>query len=174
MPGRGDRPPYHKRVGHLSGALGHGTNAGNPRPPRRIGFGLFFLTFAAFPGAAPDEQRLHRFHSNGRAETGGGYLGGLIGYSLTEAVGTLGAIFILVIVGLARAILMMGLSRHDLAADISTLCFFVYTRRGRGAVARKPTSPSTPAKKMARPSAAASRSRCKCPYPNRQHSPPPP
>ena len=139
----------------ITGALGiYLVLWGMEQPPeipayRVVGFGLFFLTFAAFASLAQllMNNGFTDFWQIARAETGGGYLGGLIGYSLTEAVGTLGAIFILVIVGLAGAILMMGLSRHDLA-DMLHSFVSLFTREGvEGETAVKPDIPINPGQK---------------------------
>jgi S-DNA-T family DNA segregation ATPase FtsK/SpoIIIE len=101
---------------------------GMDQPPeiptyRILGFGLLFLTFEAFASMAQVTL------SNGLADvwtvaqqrTGGGYLGGLLTYILAQAVGNVGAIFILVVIGIVGAILLSGLTRADISHFFSAL-----------------------------------------------------
>jgi len=118
-------------------------------PYRLVGFGIFFLTFAAFASLAQLllDNGLNDFWQIARAETGGGYLGGLIGYSLTEAVGTLGAILILVVTALVGTVLMLGLSRQDLADYFYALPSLFVRENVGGETAVKPDIPINPGQK---------------------------
>ncbi|MBK8988105.1 MAG: DNA translocase FtsK 4TM domain-containing protein [Chloroflexi bacterium] len=106
----------------ITGALGmYLVLWGMEQPPRiatyRVaGFGVLFLTFAAFASLAQllMNNGFNDFWQVAQAQTGGGYLGGIIGYGLTELAGTPGAILILVAAGVIGAVLLFGLSRHDL------------------------------------------------------------
>jgi DNA segregation ATPase FtsK/SpoIIIE, S-DNA-T family len=106
----------------ISGALGvylllWGMDQAPQVPANRVaGLALLFLTFSAFASLAQLllENGLNDFWQVARSGTGGGYLGGLIGYALTEVAGTLGAILVLVIAALGGIVLALNLSREDL------------------------------------------------------------
>lgn len=94
---------------------------GMEQPPsipiyRVLGFSLFFIAFAAFASLAQTirDNGLNDFWTVAEAETGGGYFGGVLGYGLTEAVGTPGAILILVVVAGIGTILFFGVTRTDM------------------------------------------------------------
>ncbi len=94
---------------------------GMEQPPsipiyRVLGFSLFFLAFAAFASLAQvlQDNGLNDFWTVAEAETGGGYFGGVMGYGLTEAVGTPGAILILVVMAGIGTILFFGVTRTDM------------------------------------------------------------
>lgn len=83
---------------------------------RLAGFALLFLAFEALA----TQVVLRRSGDFGdvwavaRAQQGGGYLGGLITYGLTGSVGSLGAVFTLVIVAVIGAVLLSGVTREGL------------------------------------------------------------
>jgi len=94
---------------------------GMEQPPsvpvyRVLGFSLFFIAFAAFASLAQtlQDNGLNDFWTVAESETGGGYFGGVVGYALTEAVGTPGAILMLVVVAGIGTILFFGVSRTDM------------------------------------------------------------
>ncbi|MBE2224617.1 MAG: DNA translocase FtsK, partial [Anaerolineae bacterium] len=64
------------------------------------------------------------FWAVAESETGGGYFGGMIGYILTEAVGTPGAILVLVVIAAIGTILLFGLTRTDLGNFLKALTTF--------------------------------------------------
>jgi S-DNA-T family DNA segregation ATPase FtsK/SpoIIIE len=93
---------------------------GMEQPPaipvyRVLGFSLFFIAFAAFAslGQTLLDNGLNDVWAVAKSETGGGYFGGVISYALTEAVGTPGAILVLVILTAISVILLFGISRTD-------------------------------------------------------------
>ncbi len=101
---------------------------GMEQPPsvplyRVLGFTLFFVTFAAFASLAQllIDNGLNDFWTVAKAETGGGYLGGVVGYGLTEAVGTPGAILILVVLAGIGVILFFGVTRSDMGSLLHAL-----------------------------------------------------
>ena len=86
-------------------------------PVQRVaGFSLFFLAFAAFASLVQllQDNGLHDFWAVAEAETGGGYVGGVIGYGLIEAVGTPGTILILVFTAGIGTILFFEVTRADM------------------------------------------------------------
>lgn len=95
---------------------------GMEQPPklplyRLVGLGLLFVTLEAFASLALVlwSNGLSSVWAVAQAQTGGGYLGGLIAYILMTAVGNLGAIFTLIVLGLLGIILLSGITRSDLA-----------------------------------------------------------
>lgn len=110
---------------------------GMEQPPsvpvyRVLGFSLFFITFATFASLAQllRDNGLNDFWSVAKAETGGGYLGGVVGYGLTEAVGTPGAILLLMVMAAIGVILFFGVTRADMGHFWQTLVGL--TRRNEG------------------------------------------
>ncbi len=104
---------------------------GMEQPPsvpiyRVVGFSLFFIAFAAFASLAQtlSDNGLHDFWAVAEAETGGGYFGGIVGYGLTEAVGTPGAILILVVIAGIGTILFFGVTRTDLGHFFQAMLTF--------------------------------------------------
>ena len=101
---------------------------GMEQPPklpiyRLLGFGLLFVTLEAFASLALVlwSNSLNSVWAVAEAQTGGGYLGGLIAYILMSAVGNLGAIFTLVVLGMLGTILLSGVTRDDLAHFLNYL-----------------------------------------------------
>ena len=101
---------------------------GMEQPPsipvyRVLGFSLFFIAFAAFASLAQilRDNALNDFWAVAESETGGGYFGGVIGYALTEAVGTPGAILALVVVAAIGTILLFGITRTDMGNFLHVL-----------------------------------------------------
>ncbi|MFW5943425.1 MAG: DNA translocase FtsK 4TM domain-containing protein [Chloroflexota bacterium] len=83
---------------------------------RLAGLALLFLTFEAYASLASVvlDNGLADVWAVAQAQTGGGYLGGALAWALSQAVGRLGAIFILAIAGLIAAVLLFGVTRKDL------------------------------------------------------------
>jgi len=166
----------------ITGALGvYLVLWGMEQPPeipayRVVGFGLFFLTFAAFASMAQLllNNGLNDFWQIARSETGGGYLGGLIGYSLTQAVGTIGAILILVVVGLVGAVLMLGLSRHDLVDFFAAIPAWLQGSASGGDTAVKPDIPINPGQKGGQTLSRSQPQPVQMPLPEPTTQPPPP
>ena len=90
---------------------------------RLLGFGLFFLTFEAFATLAilMGDNVYSDVWTIARAQTGGGYLGGLLIYLLIQAIGSLGTIFTLVVVGLIATILLSGVTRADMGQFLTSV-----------------------------------------------------
>ena len=94
---------------------------GMDQPPqlpiyRLLGIGLLFLVFLAFASmvALIRDEGLSDYWQVAEVGTGGGYVGGAIGLTLTALVGNLGAIFILMVIGFLGAILVSGITREDI------------------------------------------------------------
>jgi S-DNA-T family DNA segregation ATPase FtsK/SpoIIIE len=90
---------------------------------RLLGAALLFLTFEAFAslvGVALDNG-FHDVWMVARAQTGGGYLGGLLSWALAQTVGLFGTVFIFAIVGLAAAVLAFGVTRQDVEAFLQAV-----------------------------------------------------
>ena len=101
---------------------------GMEQPPklplyRLLGFGLLFVTLEAFASLALVlwSNGLNNVWAVAQAQTGGGYMGGLIAYILMSAVGNLGAIFTLVVLGILGTILASGVTQTDLAHFLNYL-----------------------------------------------------
>ncbi|HZD10634.1 MAG TPA: DNA translocase FtsK 4TM domain-containing protein, partial [Candidatus Binatia bacterium] len=89
---------------------------------RLLGVALLFLTFEAFASLTSVvlENGLATVWDVAQAQTGGGYVGGLLAWALTQAVGRPGAIFVYSIVGLIAAVLLFGVTRRDLGQFLQT------------------------------------------------------
>ncbi len=106
----------------ITGAIGlYLVLLGMDQPPqlpiyRLLGIGLLFLVFLGFASmlAVVLSDVQIDYWQVAESGTGGGYIGGAIGSSLTALVGNLGAIFILMVLGILGAILVSGVSRQDL------------------------------------------------------------
>ena len=85
-------------------------------PFRLLGLLLLFLTFESYASLASValDNGLSDVWAVAEAQVGGGYLGAVLSWALSEAVGWFGAIFILAIVGLIAAILFFGITRADM------------------------------------------------------------
>jgi len=89
---------------------------------RLLGIGLLFLVFLAFASmiAFIRTEELADYWQVAEAGTGGGYLGSAIGSTLVALVGQLGAIFILMVIGIVGAILVSGISREDMSGYLKS------------------------------------------------------
>ena len=96
---------------------------------RLLGVTLLFLTFEAFAsllGVVLDNG-LASVWSVAQAETGGGYLGGLLAWSLVQAIGRPATILALAVIGLLSSVLVFGVSREEVVAFLKA----VWARRPR-------------------------------------------
>jgi len=101
---------------------------GMDQPPqlpiyRLLGIACLFLVFMAFAsmiGLMRDES-LADYWQVAEVGTGGGYLGGMIASVLTSLVGNLGAVFILMVIGLLGAILVSGVTREDMGRYLKSI-----------------------------------------------------
>lgn len=112
----------------ITGALGlYLVLLGMEQPPklpivRLLGVAILFVVFLGFASmlAVILSEVQVDYWQVAEAGTGGGYIGGVIGSSLTALVGHLGAIFILMVLGIVGAVLVSGLSRQDLGNYIKS------------------------------------------------------
>ncbi len=83
---------------------------------RLLGLGLLFLVFEAFATLVvlAMDNGLNDIWAVAAAETGGGYLGGLLVWPLLTVVGQAFAVIVLMLFGLAGAVLLFGVTRADL------------------------------------------------------------
>lgn len=83
---------------------------------RLFGVLLLFLTFEAFASltSVVVQNGLSDVWAVAQAETGGGYVGGVLAWALTQAVGRPGAVFVFSLIGLIAAVLVFGVTRQDL------------------------------------------------------------
>ncbi|MCA9996586.1 MAG: DNA translocase FtsK 4TM domain-containing protein, partial [Anaerolineales bacterium] len=90
-----------------------------PGPPghRVFGFAILFLVFEGFASLSSlsADNGLMTVWEVARAGTGGGYIGGLVSAVLTEFVGWIGTVLVLVVTGIIGAVLATGISRQELA-----------------------------------------------------------
>ena len=96
---------------------------------RLLGLSLLFLTFEAFAsllGVVLDNG-LATVWSVAQAETGGGYLGGVLAWSLVQTIGQPATILALAIIGLLSSVLVFGVSREEVLAFLRA----VWARRPR-------------------------------------------
>jgi S-DNA-T family DNA segregation ATPase FtsK/SpoIIIE len=146
---------------------------------RMLGFTLFFIAFAVFAsiGQILRENALNDFWAVAESETGGGYFGGIVGYALTEAVGTPGTILILVVVAAIGVILLFGVTRTDMGNFLQALMAFnlrnetedefasrdipINTGRNRSGSLRRSTSPDPSQLPLPEPETATSTSSAK-------------
>ena len=97
---------------------------------RLLGLTLLFLTFEAFAsllGVVLDNG-LASVWAVAEEGTGGGYLGGLLAWSLVQAAGRPATIVALAIVGLLSSVLVFGVSREEVVAFLRA----AWARRPRG------------------------------------------
>ncbi len=96
-----------------------------PRLPTRrlVGAALLFVVFEAFASLVMllRDNGLTDVWQIAAAQVGGGYVGGLVTYVLTAALGNLGAIATLVIVGAVAGVLASGITRADVSALLEGL-----------------------------------------------------
>ena len=90
---------------------------------RLLGLLLLFLTFEAFASltSVALENGLADVWAVAEDQSGGGYVGSVLAWGLTQAVGRLGAIFVFSIMGLIAAVLLFGVTRNDLGEFLQTL-----------------------------------------------------
>ncbi|GAB4269422.1 MAG: DNA translocase FtsK [Candidatus Promineifilaceae bacterium] len=84
---------------------------------RLFGFTLFFLAFESFASliVLMVDNGYNDVWTIARSQTGGGYLGGLLTYTLVQSVGTLGAIFTLGVLSMVAVVFMSGITRAQFA-----------------------------------------------------------
>ncbi len=93
-------------------------------PTRRlVGALLLFMVFEAFASLVMllRNNGLTDVWQIAAAQAGGGYVGGLVTYVLTTALGNLGAIATLMIVGVVAGVLVSGITRADVSALLQGL-----------------------------------------------------
>ncbi|MFN2137671.1 MAG: DNA translocase FtsK 4TM domain-containing protein [Candidatus Promineifilaceae bacterium] len=108
-------------VPFIAGALGlYLVMWGMEQPPklptyRLIGAALLVVVLAAFASMIVfmRQDSLADYWEVAKIEQGGGYFGGAVATALTTSMGNIGAIFILVVLGLVGAVLVSGVNRHD-------------------------------------------------------------
>jgi len=105
---------------------------GMDQPPnlpflRLMGIAVMFLAFEASASLAwvAWDNNLVDVKAVAEAGEGGGYLGGFVAWVFTTAVGQLGTVFILLVIGIIGAILASGVSREELGLFLRNL----YARR---------------------------------------------
>jgi S-DNA-T family DNA segregation ATPase FtsK/SpoIIIE len=96
-----------------------------PRLPvyRMLGAGFLLVVFVAFASMISfmRQEGMADYWEVAQAQQGGGYFGGLVATALTQSVGNIGAIFVLVVLGSVGAILVSGLNRHDMSRYLKEL-----------------------------------------------------
>ncbi len=116
-------------------------------PSRRLlGLGLLFLSLEAFASLALvlASDNLPDVWSVAQAQTGGGYLGGLIVWLLTGVVGRLGAVFVLLLLGFMAIVLAAGVSRQELGALLRRLAVREPAPEPQREIAINPGRPARP------------------------------
>lgn len=90
---------------------------------RLFGFTVGFLAFESFASliVLMVDNGYNDVWTIARSQTGGGYLGGLLTYTLVESVGTLGAIFTLGVLSMVAVIFMSGITRAQFAQFLRDL-----------------------------------------------------
>ncbi len=90
---------------------------------RLIGAAALFVVFAGFASmlALMADPTLGSVWDVAQAGIGGGYFGGAIAAVLSGLVGTVGAVFILIMVGIIGALLVTGVTRQDLAQAVNAV-----------------------------------------------------
>ena len=96
-----------------------------PRLPiyRLLGVGFLLVVFVAFASMVSfmRQEGISDYWEVAQSQQGGGYVGGLVATALTQSVGNIGAIFVLVVLGFVGAILVSGLNRHDMSRYLKEL-----------------------------------------------------
>lgn len=89
---------------------------------RLLGVLLLFLTFEAFASltGVALQNGLEDVWAVAQSQAGGGYVGGVLAWAMTQAVGQAGAVFVFSIIGLIGAILLFGVTRQDLGEFLHT------------------------------------------------------
>jgi S-DNA-T family DNA segregation ATPase FtsK/SpoIIIE len=102
---------------------------------RLLGLILLFISIEAFASLVwvTLDNGLNDASAVAQAGQGGGYLGGFLVWILSQAVGRLGTVFILLVVGIVAAVLASGASRGDMGQFLANL----YGRRPRSSQERE-------------------------------------
>ncbi len=107
---------------------------GMDQPPelptfRLLGLVLLFISIEAFASLVwvTLDNGLNDVSAVAEAGQGGGYLGGFLVWILSQGVGRLGTVFIMLVVGIVAAVLASGASRGDMGQFLANL----YSRRLR-------------------------------------------
>jgi S-DNA-T family DNA segregation ATPase FtsK/SpoIIIE len=102
---------------------------------RLLGLILLFISIEAFASLVwvTLDNGLNDVSAVAQAGQGGGYLGGFLVWILSQAVGRLGTVFILLVVGIVAAVLASGASRGDMGQFLANL----YGRRPRSSQERE-------------------------------------
>jgi S-DNA-T family DNA segregation ATPase FtsK/SpoIIIE len=108
-----------------------------PDPPayRVWGFGLLFVSLESLASMMQErlDNGLFDVWQVAEAQSGGGYFGGAFAYVLTQFIGSLGAVFTLVLVGLVATVMVSGLSRADMGHFLRSLADKWAARRSSAA-----------------------------------------
>jgi S-DNA-T family DNA segregation ATPase FtsK/SpoIIIE len=101
---------------------------GMEQPPqlptfRVIGLVFLFISFEAFASLAwvAMDNGLDDVTSVAQAGEGGGYAGGFLVWLLTQGLGNLGTIFVLLVMGIVAAFLVSGVQRAELGQFVNNL-----------------------------------------------------
>jgi S-DNA-T family DNA segregation ATPase FtsK/SpoIIIE len=101
---------------------------GMDQPPklpvqRTVGLIVLFITFESFASLfqVTRQSEFPDVWAVAQVGEGGGYFGGAIVWLLTAGLGTLGTVFVLLLVGLAATVLAAGVSRQDARAFFQSL-----------------------------------------------------
>jgi S-DNA-T family DNA segregation ATPase FtsK/SpoIIIE len=113
----------------IAGALGlYLVLWGMEQPPklpiyRLIGAGLLLVVLATFASMIVfmRQDGLADYWQVAQTQQGGGYFGGAVATTLTASVGSIGAIFVLVVLGLVGAVLVSGVNRHDISRYLQAI-----------------------------------------------------
>jgi S-DNA-T family DNA segregation ATPase FtsK/SpoIIIE len=90
---------------------------------RTVGLIVLFITFESFASLfqVTRQSEFPDVWAVAQVGQGGGYFGGVIVWLLTAGLGTLGTVFVLLLVGLAATVLAAGVSRQDARAFFQSL-----------------------------------------------------
>lgn len=100
-----------------------------PLPGYRIfGFALLFLVLEAIATMMALRDGFVDVWEVARAEQGGGYIGGIVAEILVQFVGSVGATFLLLVVGIIGLILVIGISRADFGVMLASAWQSLTTR----------------------------------------------
>ncbi len=135
----------------ISGGIGlYLVLLGMDQPPqlpiyRLLGLGVLFLVFVAFASMVGlmRDTALSDYWQVAELGTGGGYLGSLISSVFTALVGSLGAIFTLMVLGFAGAILVSGITRDDIGRYLKSAFSHEAVESGRDRCATTTHSPES-------------------------------
>jgi S-DNA-T family DNA segregation ATPase FtsK/SpoIIIE len=120
---------------------------GMEQPPnvpvyRLLGAGILLVVFVAFASMVSfmRQEGMADYWEVAKAQQGGGYFGGLVATALTESVGNIGAIFVLVVLGFVGAVLISGLNRQDMSRYLKEL----FSEEGMGVSGEGAPRPDIP------------------------------